>query len=372
VAGPASNRCRRNSEGRGLKILLLTRYARLGASSRLRALQYLPHFLSLGWQVDPAPFFSNAYLRNLYSGKPTWKEALVAYFGRIRELAHAGQYNLLWVEKEILPFLPATAERLLKRIGIPYLVDYDDALFHRYDLHRLSLVRGLLGQKIDAVMKNAVLVMTGNSYLAGRARSAGAKRIEIVPTVVDLNRYPAVDDQPDDRGESLVVGWIGTPKTSHYLCSFKRVFESLQSQFNVRFAAVGANRISLGDLPVAPWPWSEDNEVDSIRKFDIGIMPLEDSPWERGKCGYKLIQYMACGLPVVASPVGVNAEIVEVGINGFLAGDQFEWRDSLAALLSDAESRRQMGLNGRKKVESWYCLQTQAPRLEMLLRELFC
>jgi glycosyltransferase involved in cell wall biosynthesis len=320
--------------------------------------------------MDSAPFFSNAYLEKLYAGKSTWKEALLAYWGRIKALARAGSFDLVWVEKEILPFFPAAAEGMLKAFGIPYMVDYDDALFHRYDLHRLPIVRGLLGRKIDAVMKNSALVVAGNQYLADRAKSAGAKCIEIVPSVIDLNRYPAVDEQPGKSGRPLVIGWIGTPKTSRYLCPLKNVFESLQSQFNVRFAAVGTTRKSLGELPVEPWQWSEDTEVDSIRHFDIGIMPLEDSPWERGKCGYKLIQYMACGLPVVASPVGVNTEIVGPGVNGFLAQGERSWRESLAALLSDAESRGQMGRSGRKNVESWYCLQVQAPRLAKLIREL--
>jgi glycosyltransferase involved in cell wall biosynthesis len=353
-----------------VKVLLLTRYARLGASSRLRALQYLPYFRSLGWQVDPVPFFSNTYLEKLYAGKSTRKEVLQAYWGRIKALVGAGQYDLVWVEKEILPFFPAIAERFLKVRGIPYMVDYDDALFHKYDQHRLWPIRAVLGHKIDTVMHHASLVVAGNEYLAQRAENAGAKRVEIVPTVVDLARYPAANDQPDNPDKPLVVGWIGTPKTSRYLYPLKSVFESLQSQFNVRFVAVGATRASLGDLPVEPWKWSEDTEVDSIRKFDIGIMPLEDSPWERGKCGYKLIQYMACGLPVVGSPVGVNTEIVEPGVNGFLATDGDQWSESLALLLDESEHRVQMGNNGRKKIESTYCLQVQAPRLKRLIHQL--
>jgi glycosyltransferase involved in cell wall biosynthesis len=353
-----------------VKILLLTRYARLGASSRLRALQYLPYFKSLGWQMEPFPFFSDTYLENLYTEKPTRTEVLRAYWRRIKILARAERYDLVWVEKEILPFFPAVPERLLRAFGIPYMVDYDDALFHRYDLHRLPVVRKVLGQKIDTVMKHATLVVAGNQYLADRAEKAGAKRIEIVPTVVDLTRYPTANDQPGKPNEPLVVGWIGTPKTSRYLHPLKNVFESLQSRFNVRFVAVGATRESLGDLPVEPWEWSEDTEVDSIRTFDIGIMPLKDSPWERGKCGYKLIQYMACGLPVVGSPVGMNTEIVKHGVNGFLASEEKQWRESLASLLVDPELRMQMGHNGRKKVESTYSLQIQAPRLERLLQQL--
>jgi glycosyltransferase involved in cell wall biosynthesis len=352
-----------------LKILLLTRYARLGASSRLRALQYLPYFESLGWQVEPFPFFSNRYLEKLYTGKPTWTEVLRAYWRRIKILARAGQYDLVWVEKEILPFFPAMPERLLRAFGIPYMVDYDDALFHRYDLHRLPVVRKVLGQKIDAVMKHATLVVAGNQYLADRAEKAGAKRIEIIPTVVDLTRYPTANDQPGKPNEPLVVGWIGTPKTSRYLHPLKNVFESLQSRFNVRFVAVGATRESLGDLPVEPWEWSEDTEVDSIQKFDIGIMPLEDSPWERGKCGYKLIQYMACGLPVVGSPVGVNTEIVEHGVNGWLVEEMSEWQEKLEILIRNAQLRKQMGVCSRAKVERLYSLQAQAKRVTDLFIE---
>ena len=353
-----------------MKILLLTRYDRLGASSRLRALQYLPYFQSLGWQVDPVPFFSQAYLRNLYAAQSVWKEVLLAYLRRFKALTRAGDYDLVWIEKEVLPFFPAVAERLLNALRIPYMVDYDDALFHQYDLHRLWPVRSVLGRKIDAVMRHASLVVAGNEYLAERARNAEARRVEIVPTVIDLDRYPAPDPQGETTDRPLIVGWIGTPKTSRYLHPLKPVFASLKTRCNVRFVAVGASRESLGDLPVEPWLWTEATEVESIRQFDIGIMPLDDSPWERGKCGYKLIQYMACGLPVVASPVGVNCEIVEPGVNGWLASGDTQWQERLASLLADAKSRRQIGKNGRGKVESMYCLQVQAPRLKDLLQEL--
>ena len=353
-----------------MKVLFLTRYDRLGASSRLRAFQYLPYFQSLGWQVDPVPFFSEAYLRNLYAAQSTWKEVLLAYTRRFKVLLRAGRYDLVWIEKEVLPFFPAVAERLLKGLRIPYMVDYDDALFHQYDLHSLWPVRAVLGRKIDAVMRHASLVVAGNQYLAERARNAGARRVEIVPTVIDLDRYATPVPRSETADRPLVVGWIGTPKTSRYLHPLKSVFAFLQSRFNVRFAAVGASRESLGDLPVEPWPWTEATEVDSISRFDIGIMPLDDSPWERGKCGYKLIQYMACGLPVVASPVGVNCEIVESRWNGLLASSATQWQENLAALLQNPQLRAQMGKKGREKVESMYCLQVQAPHLKALIQQL--
>ena len=352
-----------------MKVLLLSRYDRLGASSRLRSLQYLPYFQSLGWQVDPVPFFSQAYLRNLYAAQSTWKEVLLAYVRRFKALTRAGRYDLVWIEKEVLPFFPAVAERILKALRIPYVVDYDDALFHRYDLHRLWPIRAVLGRKIDAVMRHASLVVAGNQYHVDRARGAGARRVEIVPTVIDLDRYPAPVPRSETADRPLVVGWIGTPKTSCYLHPLKSVFASLQSRFNARFVAVGASKESLGDLPVEPWPWTEATEVESISRFDIGIMPLDDSPWERGKCGYKLIQYMACGLPVVASPVGVNEQIVDHGSSGFLAGTSAAWAEALETLCAAANLRQQLGRAGRDKVEQTYCLQVTGPKLGRMLME---
>ena len=136
-----------------------------------------------------------------------------------------------------------------------------------------------------------------------------------------------------------------------------------------RFAAIGINAASLG-LPMESIAWSEDTEVTSIKRFDIGIMPLVDKPFERGKCGYKLIQYMACDLPVVASPVGVNCQLVEHGVNGFLAETLEEWEQALQTLLADANLREQMGQAGREKIEREYCIQVTGPKLAKLLNGL--
>lgn len=116
-------------------------------------------------------------------------------------------------------------------------------------------------------------------------------------------------------------------------------------------------------------PWAEETEGRLIQSMDIGIMPLDDTPWSRGKCGYKLIQYMACGLPVVASPVGVNSEIVEDGVTGFLASSDAEWRDAISRLLADADLRRRMGEAGRKRMEELYSLQVWGPRVAEMLRQ---
>lgn len=348
-----------------MRVLLLSRYGSKGASSRVRYLQYLQYFKSQGFSIDVDPFFSNDYLEALYGAHWRVGQVLTGYARRLRTLIRSWQYDLLVIEKEVFPFLPAGVERLLEGLGIPYVVDYDDAMFHRYDLHSNVFVRRLLGRKIDTVMRHASVVIAGNPYLADRAKVAKAKRIEIIPTVVDTERYQPVLN----RGDRVpVVGWIGTPKTSRYLDPLIPVFDALRREMAVRFVAVGARPEEFAGTSIETWPWSENSEVSSIQSFDIGIMPLPDTPWERGKCGYKLIQYMACGLPVVASPVGVNADIILDGRSGFLAEGGSEWKSALSGLLADNERRLLMGREGRARVVAWYSLAVQSPRLLAALK----
>lgn len=348
-----------------MKVLLLSRYDRLGASSRVRSLQYISYLNKKGVNITVEPLFSNEYIMALYSGEARWKKVVVGYWHRLMVLFNLKKYDFIWLEKELFPFVPAIFERLLNVLNIPYIVDYDDALFHRYDQHRSWLIRKLLSYKIDAVMRYASLVIVGNEYLAERARSAGARRVEIVPTVIDIERYSIISK---DNNRPLIVGWIGSPATSRYLLELNPVFETLKEKFDVRFVAIGARKEDLASTPIDVLPWTEESEVLSIQSFDIGIMPLSNTPWERGKCGYKLIQYMACGLPIVASAVGVNKEIINHGKNGYLADSLEEWKQALTELLENSDKRKQMGQQGRLQIEEQYSMQVQAPRLLSLLQ----
>ncbi len=349
------------------RLLVLSRYSRIGASSRLRTLQYRPWLENAGFEVEYASLFDDAYLQRLYSGQKTKADLLNYYGQRLSKLRRQPRPKLAWVEYEALPWLPWIVERALVPASVPMVSDYDDAIFHRYDRHRFAPVRWLLGRKIDQVMQRSQLVTAGNVYLADRARRAGTEHVEIVPTVVDLSHYHA---QSERRANAPVqVGWIGTPNTWHAFG--KSLYHQLNDTLaatGARFQAVGAQLEAerIGTLDIIPW--SEDTEVSSIQSMDIGVMPLTDTPWARGKCGYKLIQYMACGLPVVASPVGVNKDIVEHGVNGFLAETDEEWRSAIETLLSDVELRRRMGKAGRKKMEEAYSLEVWGPRVAQMLR----
>lgn len=396
-------------------ILFLTKYSRMGASSRYRSWQYLPALEAKGIRCDVSPLFNDNYLKHLYSyGRVTIADLTGALKRRLEALLKVVKYDLLWLEYELFPYLPAIFEEIIAAIAIPYVVDYDDALFHQYDCHRNLWVRQILGTKIAVVMRNSRLVIAGNNYLADYARKAGANQVDIVPTVVDLSRYLLKANSSDsellapdlhlpvkrtsrllyrgdnttgetpaltnycDRSELartapvapsiFTIGWIGSPSTSKYLQEIAPALAEVCRNGRGRVALIGAGEVDLPGVPVVRLPWSEDTEVANMQKFDVGIMPLVDRPWERGKCGFKLIQYMACSLPVVASPVGVNSEIVEPDVNGFLAITTRDWVRTLTELRDRPDLRDKMGRAGRKKVESRYCLQVTAPRLVSILQ----
>jgi glycosyltransferase involved in cell wall biosynthesis len=352
-----------------IKVLLFSKYSRRGPSSRLRSLQYLPLLGEYGIDVQVHALFPDAYLEELYRGSSSAALYRAWWHGmqRIMQLLRRSDHDLAWIEGELFPYLPNWIESALARSVTPYVVDYDDALFHRYDLSESPIVRRLLGSKIDQVMRHATCVIAGNGYLAARALQAGASRIAIIPTVVDEQRYTTVKHGQDRQP---VIGWIGSPKTEHYVLDNREMLERVCAKYGASLLLIGANpEIASQFSSVVPHvaAWSEDSEVATINQMDIGIMPLRDGPWERGKCGYKLIQYMACGLPVVASAVGTNSDIVRHGENGFLADDPSAWEERLAQLVTDWSLRSRMGQVGRMCVENEYSLKAQAPRLAEVL-----
>jgi glycosyltransferase involved in cell wall biosynthesis len=347
-----------------MKILLLSKYSRKGASTRLRLLQYLPFLEAEGFKVTVSSLFDDEYLDQLYQhGKRAPFRIMMLYLRRLVVLLSAFRYDMIWIEKEIFPYMPALAERVLRLLGKRYVVDFDDAIFHNYDLSGNPVLRRVLGRKIDVVMRCASCVVAGNEYLASRAKAAGAVRVELVPTVVDVTRYSPIGPSVASRP---VIGWIGSPSTQSYVVDIARPLALQCQKHNARLLLIGASDDIASELPgvdVEVVRWSEASEVALIAGMDIGIMPLPDGPWEKGKCGYKLIQYMACGIPVIASPVGVNVDIVGTNRCGLLATSSVKWEVALDNLLESPAQRLELGRAGRQAVESWYSLAVQAPIL---------
>ena len=347
----------------------MTKYSQQGASSRYRSYQFIPYLESQGFVCEVSPLLDDQYLHAKYYKKHLpIVNTLKAYFMRVRQVLKAGHYNLVFIEKETLPYFFALPERFLKWINVPYIVDYDDALFHQYDLSNNKLLYGLFKNKIATVMKLANSVIVGNQYLADYARRAHSKSIYEIPTVVDLTKYPDQQQEDDGSKESVfTIGWIGSPGSVRLLLEFKDILKEVCAQSNAQLKLVGSGEVEMGEVPLKVVPWSEDTEISEIQTFDVGIMPLPDTPWARGKCGFKLIQYMACYIPVVASPVGVNNTIVDHGHNGFLASTKQEWLDCLEYLKSNANTRREYGLAGRQKIENFYSLQVNATEIARVI-----
>lgn len=266
---------------RPMRILALPRYDRLGASSRLRFHQFVPGLEQAGFAVTVSPLFGDRYVRDLQVSRHRPLDIPRAYLRRIKAMRSAADFDVLWIEKESLPWLPRLIERLLFPSRIPMVLDYDDAVYLSYEQHRNGLVRRLLGSKHRRAMRDAEAVVAGNRTLAAYARESGARRMNEIPTSVDASRYPV--RSAGISKEPPLIGWIGQQSTAAYLRPLAPLFEELERGGIARFRAIGIDTAALG-LPMEPVSWSEGSEAASIAACDIGIMPLTDTPFDRGKC----------------------------------------------------------------------------------------
>jgi glycosyltransferase involved in cell wall biosynthesis len=320
-----------------------------------------------GFECVISPLFDDYYLNKFINFQKITKFEIFKYLiNRILVLFTTHKFKLVVLEKELIPYAPALLERILNIAGIPYVVDYDDAIFHQYDCHPNPIVRTLLRKKIAVVMRNAQLVIAGNSYLANYAQQAGAKQIEVIPTVIDITKYP--QEKIINKHKVFTIVWIGSPSTYQNVETIMPVLAKISNDYKVLLIGAGEKNVHQAGIKVQDW--SENSEIADLQAAHVGIMPLSDNPWTRGKCGFKLIQYMACSLPVIASPVGVNTDIVEHGKNGYLASTHDEWIKYFNLLRQTLVKAKTMGIYGRNKVEANYCIQVTAPRLVELLLQI--
>lgn len=330
--------------------------------------QYLDILHGQGVHIDVHPLLDAEYIAALYEGRRySLSRVLRAYLLRVRLLLSAAQYDVVWYEKELLPWLPAGLERIFLTKRVCQIVDYDDAIYERYRANQYGLVRRCFGSKIASVMGTATAVVAGSHALVEYARHAGAQQVHFLPSVVDLAHYPV---RAVSTGQPFTVGWIGTPVTAQkYLPVVIPALRLLAEYLDFRLVLIGAGDVSIDGFEAERRDWRLNEEGTLLADVDVGIMPLTDGRWEAGKCGYKLIQYMACGIPVVASAVGENNYIVSEGENGFLVRSVEEWVAALRALADDPERARAMGLAGRRRVEEAYCLAVTGPRLLEILTD---
>jgi glycosyltransferase involved in cell wall biosynthesis len=350
-----------------LKVLALPKYDRLAASSRCRFFNYIPLLRERGIDVTAAPLLSEQYVKRRLSGAEIdYVDVAKAYLARLWRLANSQAYDVLWIEGELLPRWPATAVKVLAGLGRPIVVDLDDAIFHSYDLHPNPIVRTLFGRKIDAIFNRATAVVVGNEYLAERARRADARRVVTVPTSVNHRAYASRALTPHDK---LTFGWIGSAATEHYLKTIAPELEDLCKSLGARLRLIGIDKHHFKRADVQLVKWSEDDEIEDLAVCDIGLAPLTDGPWERGKCGLKAIQYMALGIPVLAANVGVLPAIVGHGESGFIYRNRNEFTTFARELAGDLDLRRRMGAAGKERVASRYSIEGWADTIAGILHE---
>jgi glycosyltransferase involved in cell wall biosynthesis len=324
-----------------MRVLFITQYDERGASSRCRVYQYLPHLAARGIEGEVVP--------RMPSAAELWRQA--------------GDAQAVFLQKR----LPSLEKLLLLRRRAPRLLfDFDDAIWLRRDddgaVRPASLRKRL---RLVMTLRFADAVVAGNQYLAAYARRWNPN-VAVLPTPIDASYY-ATRPQPDSLS-SPVLGWVGHPDNLCYLQRLEPALAALAGRCpELALRVICSEPYESPSIRVENVPWSLKEEVTNLQALDVGLMPLDDDRWTRGKCGYKALQYMAVGVPVVCSPVGMNQEIIVEGETGLLAGDLDAWERQLSRLIDSSELRQRLGAAGRQFVEQNYSLTSMAPRLADLL-----
>jgi glycosyltransferase involved in cell wall biosynthesis len=352
-----------------LRVFFLVPYTIEGPSNRLRVHQYLPFLAAHGIEYRVRSFTTHTFYRLLYKSGNVLQKCV--YFAgcavnRLLDIVRALRFDVIFIHRECFPIGPPIIEWILARFGKPLIYDFDDAIFLRGQ-HNSALINLLKNPgKVRSIIRMSTAVIAGNAYLAEFARRYNP-HVTIIPTPVDTGTFRLQPARPQARP---VIGWIGSHSTARYLESLTPAFQKLATRHEFEFRIIGAGKgINMPGVPVVNKPWSLRTELEDVSAFDIGVYPLPDDAWARGKCGFKALEYMALGVPVVASPVGMNADLVQDGVNGFHARTTEEWVSRLSALLQDAALRRKMGGTGRQQVVSHYSVEANAPKLLRVLRE---
>lgn len=354
-----------------LNVLALAPYPEEAASTRFRIAQFIPLLGEQGIKCELKPFISAALFKQLYRKGRLGRNAIGlgrAAAARCFDLLAVGNWDVIFVQREAALVGPPFVERLISGwFKKPIVLDLDDPLWVQYT----SPVYGRLASRIRCLDKTSELiqraahVVCGNSLIAEHVKAAGV-RATVLPTIVDTEKFSPGPQSHD--GEPPTIGWIGTHTTLPYLEAIAPAIEELATRHRFKLKVVGGGRaLDLRGVEMEELSWSLDREVDDFRSLDIGLYPLADDEWSRGKSGFKAVQYLCCGVPFVASPVGVVGEMARESGAALLASSHREWLAALDRLLGDAALRQAMGRAGRGFALSRYDLAAQAAQLGEIL-----
>jgi glycosyltransferase involved in cell wall biosynthesis len=270
-------------------------------------------------------------------------------------------YDLVYILREAALLGPPVFERLIAQSGVPVVFDFDDAIFVSYRSPSNGYLSYLkFASKTKTICRIASHVMVGNPYLAEYARQVN-DRVTVIPTTIDTEKY-RVPARKDKTGP-VVIGWTGSYSTVQHLDTLRGALKKLAEKESFRLRVIGTPSYECAPVDVQAMPWRAETELEDLSEIDVGMMPLPDDRWSKGKCGLKALQFMALGIPTICSSVGVNTDIIHDDQNGFIAATEDEWVDKLSRLLRSAELRRRLGDAGRATVEEKYSAITQTPRV---------
>lgn len=335
---------------------------------RFRLEQWLRLLPPEAADVTTLTLFQDPAYRRLHRRGGTLHKAvdnLAALGRRALQVVAAQRADVVYLYREAYLLGPAFFEPFLER-RVPVVFDFDDAIWLLDTSEANARVAGLLKvpSKVESIIAGAAATIVGNEYLASYARQF-SDQVHVIPTTVDTEQYRPV---PGATRDLVRIGWSGSPGTSKYLRTIERPLRRALADLPVELVVIGDPAFNLpGADRVRVVPWHPSTEVRDVGSFDIGLMPLPDDEWTRGKCGFKALLYMALGVAPVVSPVGVNTQIVTDGQDGLWARTEDDWYEAIARLCRDADLRRRLAATGRTTVVERYSGQIWAPRfLEVL------
>ncbi len=351
-----------------LRVLCLSTLPTAGAGNRLRFEQYIEPLKALGVTLETSPFFDASAYQVLYRDGHVAEKALAVMRGvlqRVRDAIRAGSFDLIVVYRESAPLGPPLLERLFTFRRIPFVFDFDDAIFlgpiHPAN-RRWSWLRR--PSRVAETARRARSVIVPNDYLAEWARRHNSN-VSVIPTAVDTDRHRPLPRPADGR---TVLVWSGSSTTAPYLHLLDAPLAELSRRRGDLVLRVIGGAYENDYVSVEQVVWDLDQEPHDVGAGDIGVLPEPDDLWTRGKGAFKALLYMAAGLPVVASAVGVNPDVIAEGETGYCVSSDAEWADAIDRLASDPALRAALGANGRRRVVELYSVAVQAPRLAAALR----
>jgi glycosyltransferase involved in cell wall biosynthesis len=343
------------------KILFLANHRKdRSPSQRFRYEQYLDYFKENGYDCDLVPLLNEQDDKLFYS-KGNWIQKLIlvirCFIKRLKDVKSANNYDIVFIQREVFFTGTTYFEKKLSNLPVKVIFDFDDSIW----LPNVSLGNKKLEwlknyDKTKTLIGLADVVIAGNQYLANYA-SQFNKNAHIIPTTIDTSYHKNKKEKKLDH--RICIGWTGTATTIKHFEIAIPVLIKLKEKYKDRvyFKVIGESQYTNKDLNIKGIQWNLNTEIEDLTELDIGIMPLPNDQWTKGKCGFKGLQYMALEIPTIMSPVGVNKEIIEDGVNGFLANTDDEWMTKISKLIESEALRQQIGAKGRETIIETYSVE---------------